>query len=184
MTVWSYRDEHGNFTGLRYNGPEEFLPQYEGLTAVAGLHAEPKPAGDEFTDHELDAQTKRWVPVLTLAGHQRAAWERVKQIRDEKFAARRMAGSIAYRISADRANLESLIAGRTAAGVPAGYAANWRDADNLTHALDAAGLAALAGAMLLAGQAIYDRSWALKAQIDACTTEAEIAAIDLGAGWP
>lgn len=201
--TWSFRDADGWFTGQFYSGPQQFLDANTplGLTPVDGLHDHlskrfdlatgtvvdwqpPKPEGDEFTDHEWNDDTKRWEPFPTLAGHKRAAWEQVKRIRDEQFAAPRVVDGIAYRISADRANLESLIAGRAAAGVPPEYAASWRDADNVTHALDATGLATLAGAMLLAGQAIYDRSWALQAQINACTTEAEIAAIDLEAGWP
>lgn len=199
---WSFfSPETGEIHPGTYSGssPDAMTPA--GFEKIAGIHdclnkrvdlatgevvdwQPPKPQGDEFTDHEWIEQIQHWVPYPTLAGHKRDAWERVKRIRDEQFAARRVAGGIAYRIAADRANLESVIAGRNAAAVPPEYAASWRDADNVTHALNAAGLASLAGAMLMAGQAIYDRSWALQAQIDACSSAEEIAAVDLDAGWP
>lgn len=44
-----------------------------------------KPAGDEYTDHEWDANTKRWRSVLTLAGERRSVIERLKVARDARI---------------------------------------------------------------------------------------------------
>lgn len=52
------------------------------------------------------------------------------------------------------------------------------------HALNITGYLLLAAEMGARGQAIYERSWALDAQIKAAASKEDLEAIDLEAGWP
>lgn len=143
-----------------------------------------KPEGDEYTDHEWDAGTKRWVPVLTLAGRKRDAWESVKRLREERLDAPAVADGIAYRITKDEGNLKSILTTRLAVGVPTAATITWTDDANVDRALDGDQLAALALAMLTRGEAIYERARALRSAIaDAADADA-LSSIDLEAGWP
>lgn len=143
-----------------------------------------KPAGDEYTDHEWDEQTKRWVPVLTLAGRKRDAWGAVKRIREARLNASAVADGIAYRITKDEGNLKSILTTRLAVGVPTAVTITWTDDANVDRALDGDQLAALALAMLTRGEAIYERARALRSAIaDAAYADA-LSSIDLEAGWP
>ena len=62
--------------------------------------------------------------------------------------------------------------------------ANFRDSSNVTHTVTfSEGLSVLL-AMAKWGADVMGRSWALKDQIIAAATLAELDAIDIGAGWP
>lgn len=65
-----------------------------------------------------------------------------------------------------------------AAPVPDGF--QWRDHANDYHAADAAFVNSLGSAITLRGTFLYQQMWALKAQVDAATTAAEVEAI----AWP
>lgn len=64
------------------------------------------------------------------------------------------------------------------AGVPLPSDFTWRTEDNQDVPMDAAGLTALSAAVLAQDFALYQQSWALKAQVDAATTAEEVAAIN------
>lgn len=199
-----YRLADGMLTGARFSGPEDWVPANipAGCGAIDGWHdamsyridlatgavvdwQPPKPSSDAYTDHEWNAQTRRWAPVETVAGKRRRLADRVNALRAQALSARRVTPSgIAYRIVNDRVNLETILTGRAALGVPPAMPTDWRDDDNVMHALDGPALAAFVGHMLPLGQAIFDRSWALKDAIDAADTHDELDAIDLTAGWP
>ncbi|MEA3641877.1 MAG: DUF4376 domain-containing protein [Lamprobacter sp.] len=69
-----------------------------------------------------------------------------------------------------------------AAGQP--FSVDWLCADETVLALDAAGMLALQSALVAHGQACHDASQAIKAQINAAETLAELSAIDVTAGYP
>ena len=61
---------------------------------------------------------------------------------------------------------------------------NWKMADGTFVSLNAQAITAVAMAVRAHVQACFDREAVLKAQIEAASTEDEIAAIDLNTGWP
>lgn len=177
------------------------MPPQAGLGVLDGLHDHlsqrvdldtgevvdwqpDKPAGDEYTDHEWDEQARRWVPVLTLAGRKRDAWEAVKRQREERLGAPAVADGIAYRITKDEGNLKSILTTRMAAGVPTDVTIVWTDDLNVDRALDGVQLASLALALLMRGDAIYERARELRNAIAAAPDAAALSSIDLEAGWP
>jgi hypothetical protein len=75
-----------------------------------------------------------------------------------------------------RANLTATVAA-VAAGIPLPAGFTWRTADNQDVALTSAELLALGAAMLAHVNTCYQRSWALKAEINAAASAAEIDAV-------
>lgn len=69
-----------------------------------------------------------------------------------------------------------------AAGQP--FSIDWLCADETVLTLDAPGMLALQGALVAHGQACHDASQAIKAQINAAETLAELSAIDVASGYP
>ena len=61
---------------------------------------------------------------------------------------------------------------------------NWKMADGTFLALDAAGITAVAMAVLMHVQARFADKAELKVQIDEAISPEEIAAVDLNTGWP
>lgn len=136
-----------------------------------------------------DNTLMRWVDLRDLETIRTAAWEEIKRRREQAFAARAVSpNGVAYSITADKANLADRLASLDAA-ISLGAATEtttiqWRDRDNVAHELSIIGLRVLAAAMGARGQAIYERSWALDAQVKAATSSGQLVAIDLEAGWP
>lgn len=108
MSTFSFYDlATGEFVGGRtYSGSAEFVEVNTpaGMGAVEGNHDylaqkvdittgevvdhQPDvPAPTDFIVHEWDADTKRWVPTLTLAGLRDKAWSRIKDAREAAFDA-------------------------------------------------------------------------------------------------
>lgn len=63
------------------------------------------------------------------------------------------------------------------AGVPLPSGFTWRTADNQNVPMDGSGIIALGAALLAHIPAQYQRSWQLKAQVDAADTQADLDAI-------
>ncbi len=131
----------------------------------------------------------RWIDNRTLAKARADAWGRIKARREVAFAARAVSSAgIAYAIAADKANLADRLASLQAAiaigAANASTVISWRDRDNAERALMLAGLNLLAAEMGARGQAIYEHSWALDAQVQAAASKQAIDAIDLEVGWP
>lgn len=96
---------------------------------------------------------------------------------------------IAYagaRFDADEKALRNLQIWQTqlAAGtaLPEGFV--WRDADNVDHPCSAEFLNGLGAAITCRATRVYQKSWALKAQLDAAATPEEVAALDITTDWP
>lgn len=64
------------------------------------------------------------------------------------------------------------------------FAVDWTCADNSVLALDAVGVVGMLAALAVHSNAVHQHSRTLKAQIEAAATPAEVAAIDVAAGWP
>lgn len=132
---------------------------------------------------------ERWIDQRTLEQAQADAWTHIKARRETAFAARAVSSAgIAYSIAADKANLADRLASLQAA-IAIGAAGSttsitWRDRDNAEHALTIAGLNLLAAEMGARGQAIYENSWALDAQVQAATSNAQLESINYEGGWP
>lgn len=67
------------------------------------------------------------------------------------------------------------------AGVPLPNDFTWRAADNVNVPMDISGLVGFGATLLVYRNSCFNRSWALKAEIDASSTPGDI---DLQAGWP
>lgn len=130
-----------------------------------------------------------WIDQRALADAQTDAWTQIKARREAAFAARAVSSAgIAYSITKDKGVLGDRIKSLEAA-IQIGMATSsttaiWRDLDDAEHPLSIVGYYALAAEMGVRGQAIYERSWALDAQVQAATTNAEVESIDMEAGWP
>lgn len=130
-----------------------------------------------------------WADQRLLSQARADAWQAIKRRREQAFAARAVSSaSIAYSIAADKANLADRLASLQAAiaigAADSTTSITWRDRDNAEHALTIAGLNLLAAEMGARGQAIYERSWALDAQVQAATSNAQLTTIDYDGGWP
>ena len=139
--------------------------------------------------HTWDEIAGQWIDQRTLGQAQADAWNRIKARREVAFAARATSSAgIAYSIAADKANLADRLASLQAA-VAIGAADStttiaWRDRDNAEKVLTIAGLNLLAAEMGARGQAIYERSWALDALVQAATSNVALDSIDYDGGWP
>lgn len=132
-----------------------------------------------------DPATEDWIDERPLDQVKADAWSTAKRTRDAKLAERAVsAAGIAYRISKDKDNLIALIASRDAAGTPDFVLTMWMDDDNQAWPLGGAELKALAAEMGNRGQQIYQRSWALREEIEACQSADGVKLIDIEAGWP
>lgn len=136
-----------------------------------------------------DPIAEAWIDDRTLEAAKADAWAKIKARREVAFATSAISSAgIAYVITKDKDNLgdriKSLEAAIAIGAADNSTTATWRDLNNATHPLTIAGYYLLAAEMGARGQAIYERSWALDAQVQACATKAAIAAIDLEVGWP
>jgi hypothetical protein len=138
---------------------------------------------------EWSPTTETWLDMRPLEQAKADAWSTIKRMREQAFAARAVSpNGVAYSITADKANLADRLASLDAA-ISLGAATEtttiqWRDRDNVAHEISITGLRVLAAAMGARGQAIYEHSWALDAQVKAATSSGQLVAIDLEAGWP
>lgn len=132
--------------------------------------------------YQWDPVTEDWVG--DIAGAKRAAIERANLER----AARLQSGvqfeghlfdSDATAMANVAEALNMLNAGMT---VPEGF--TWRTKENVNIPFTAAEIQGLATAMFMRKNAIYQASWAIKAEIEAMTTVAAVEAKDLSVGWP
>jgi len=122
----------------------------------------------------------QWQPAPpTLDELKAARWAAMKVRRDELLGGTFSCGGLVYDINATNITGATVRAMRAqAAGEP--YAQTWVLADNTTTTLDAAGMVAVGEACAAAVNALWGVSIALRAQIEAATTAAELQAID----WP
>lgn len=139
--------------------------------------------------HDWVPSTGAWIDNRTLETAKVDAWAKIKARREVAFATSAISSvGIAYVITKDKDNLgdriKSLEAAIAIGAADNSTTATWRDLNNVAHPLTIAGYYLLAAEMGARGQAIYERSWALDAQVQACATKAAIAAIDLEVGWP
>jgi len=135
--------------------------------------------------YRWDPALEDWIDERPLDQVKADAWAAAKRVRAAKLADRAVSAvGIAYRISKDKDNLIALIASRDAAGTPDFVLTMWMDDDNQAWPLGGAELKALAAEMGNRGQQIYQRSWALREEIEACQSADGVKLIDIEAGWP
>lgn len=151
--------------------------------AKAALAAHPGPG------FEWSPAAGAWMDQRSFAAARADAWQQVKVRREAAFASRAVSSAgIAYSITKDKGNLGDRIKSLEAA-IQIGMATSsttaiWRDLDDAEHPLSIVGYYALAAEMGARGQAIYERSWAIDAQVKSATSNAQLAAIDYDGGWP
>lgn len=117
----------------------------------------PEPTLDELKEKKLDE--------LTAAGHQFD-----NQLVNEDMI---INSSLGFKANADlrsQNNINGLIA---AGQEPVAYV----DSQNVAHSLTLSQLNILLQEIILCGQYLYQQKWAYRAQINACTTKEELAAI-------
>lgn len=136
-----------------------------------------------------NAKAEALVDARPLEAVKEDAWRLIKKRRDVAFFARAVSSTgVAYSITKDKDNLGDRIKSLEAA-IAVGAASSatttaWRDFDNVEHALAISGYYLLAAEMGARGQAIYEHSWALDAQVRAAASKEAVGVINLEAGWP
>lgn len=200
--LWHFYDlQTGLLASRCYGGPEDQLAintpnGHAPITGVADALSQrvdlatgelvayrpPAPPDDAQRTWRWDQAARRWLPVPTLAALQAQAWTRIKAERDRQVALPKSTPAGPFDASpADQDNLNkvlALTALAAAAGLPA--EARYTLADNSRVLLTLAQLQAAALSLGAQTQALYDTAAALRAQIDAATTPAELDAIQ----WP
>ena len=124
---------------------------------VMSIEALPEPTLDELKEKKLDE--------LTAAGHQFD-----NQLVNENMI---INSSLGFKANADlrsQNNINGLIAANKE---PVAYV----DSQNVAHSLTLSQLNILLQEIILCGQYLYQQKWAYRAQINACTTKEELAAI-------
>ena len=122
----------------------------------------------------------RWQPApATLAELRAVRWDAIKHRRAELLAGTFTYGGLVFDINAVNITGATVRAMRAQAA-EAPFAQTWVLADNTNTTLDAAGMVAMGEACADAVNALWAISITLRAQIEAATTAAEVAAID----WP
>lgn len=145
----------------------------------------PRPVGDEYTDHEWDTGTKRWVPVLTLAGERRIVIERLKIARDT-----RLGGGFVWDGSpfdsdtaVSQPRLLGLFTTAVAGGIPPeGYP--WRLKNNQWRVLSASDAIAVWGAFQSHMSGLFSAFAAHEATVLAETDIEVLRSYDTESGWP
>lgn len=126
--------------------------------------------------HQWDAATASW--VISLEDARALKWEEIKTARDEaEFAAVVHAG---HTFDADEESQRRLMGACLLAQVDSSATWDWTTADNAVVTLSAAEIIALGAAVAAQVAAAHATGRALRAQIEAATTEAEIDLIT----WP
>lgn len=120
-----------------------------------------------------------WVDVRTFAQQQAAAWARIKAARDAALSAPvTWDGSTFDADENARQRIgQALQLATMAAQAGQAYSVPWTLADNTVRVLSGADLAQVAVAMGLQFQATFAKGQALRAQIEAATTQAELDAV-------
>ena len=159
-----------------FNGSEwETIADYRGKTYYIGTEQHemkelgdlPKGATFEPVEPEktLDELKSEKLAELTAAGHQFD-----NQLVNENMI---INSSLGFKANADlrsQNNINGLIAANKE---PVAYV----DAQNVAHSLTLSQLNILLQEIILCGQYLYQQKWAYRAQINACTTKEELAAI-------
>jgi len=89
-----------------------------------------------------------------------------------------------HRVDTDETSIHRMDQATFAAMANPDFVTEWVCADEYHLSLDAAGMIGLKMQFVIHGGACHARSEEIKAAIDAAQTVAEIAAIDMEAGWP
>ena len=159
-----------------FNGSEwEIIADYRGKTYYVGTEQHemkelgdlPKGATFEPVEPEktLDELKEKKLDELTAAGHQFD-----NQLVNENMI---INSSLGFKANADlrsQNNINGLIAANKE---PVAYV----DSQNVAHSLTLSQLNILLQEIILCGQYLYQQKWAYRAQINACTTKEELAAI-------
>lgn len=137
--------------------------------AIIGVFANAQPG---YAEEFIQPGDPGLLPLSRARGH-----ARVNQARDVAISAGVSWGSLAWDSdAASRANLTGAVSAfQAGVPVPAGF--SWRTKDNADVPMVLTDLLGLAAAMLVHVNGQYEKSWLLKAQIDAATTPAEIDAV-------
>lgn len=204
-TEWSFYDlETGLFTGGTFGGIEEFVAANTppGCGARAGTHdylsrrvdletgeivdwQPPKPAGDEFTDHEWDGGIRRWTAHPTLAGVKRSVVTRLKRRRDTLLE-----GGFEWdgsRFDSDAAVSQPRLLGlftSAALGLLPPEGQPWRLADNSWRVLSSMDAQQVWGAFQAHMAGLFAAFAAHEAQVLPQTDIEVLRAYDTQAGWP
>ncbi len=155
------------------------------LGAFCGV--EPSTGAIEVPSPPVDARDTWQFPGWDCIGRQRM--EFISAINDERD--RREELGFPYRgklLDSTPRSVQRITAAALAAqavlatGQP--YSVDWVCADNSTLILDAAGVIGMPVALALHAAALHDHARVLKAAVADAGSEAELAAIDIQAGWP
>jgi hypothetical protein len=130
-------------------------------------------------NHHFDYATKQWLDPRTLLDFQTAKWLEIKRARDTQEAS-----SFPYlgkQIDSDSRSAQRITTAVQAADAAqrAGVAFSiaWTCADNTFLTLDAAGMQGMPVALAYFANTLHERARALRAQIEAATTPAEVEAV-------
>lgn len=166
-------DATGRFVGVQYTGDEADLVANipEGCTAVPGRI--------DHTRYRLSAEGQVEALPLDLGALKAQVWERTKAERSVRLAGTFTCGGCVYEIDRDNIPGAALDALRAQLASEA-WTQAWVLADNSMVTLDASAMIAVARAMKDHIAALWATSQALRGQIVAATTEAELQAIR----WP
>lgn len=156
------------------------------LLAVYGVtrHAdEVKPVYDSYYQHIVEqADGTYLVEDLPLNNVKARKKDEINIIRDNKETEGFLHGGAPFdsnQRSADRIQIATIAANSSLLNQMA-FSIEWTDASNDEHALDAQGMLGLTQSFAEHGKALHERAKALKAQVDACETGAEVKAVE----WP
>lgn len=140
----------------------------------------------EIGDAPPDLAIKAWDPasrsfVDNLDALRAMKWQTIKEQRE----ARRVVISTPWGLfDADETAKTNLLGRLTAISLGATDDVVWKLHDNSFATISAADFPAACMAVMAGVEAVYAASFALEAALGAATTAAEIAAIDVTAGWP
>jgi hypothetical protein len=168
----------GEVSGYGYVEPTQRLDSgaeaFETFTTEAAMQARLIELGVTLQNVELDPDASPELQRLVLKAQ-------INALREVKLTTPLSRSGVPYD-NDERAlsNVTGMIAAVGAGLVlPANFA--WRDANNVCHAMDAAGLKSLAHCLMCYRNAVYAKSWALKAAVDAAEVPTSV---DITSGWP
>lgn len=130
-----------------------------------------------------DVGAREWTPSIMRQQHSK--WSAVKQLRDVKADKAPTPFGIVDSDDSSKIKITGLVSmAMLAKGAGAAFSEEFTMADNSVVTMDADMVIGLGVAVGQHISAVYARARALREDIDAATTQAELDAIDIETGWP